>query len=140
MIDGFLSQASSGIKTIEYFDYSGSNNGNIEGKIQFLEGAVGQPELAHGGAIFTLIDQTMGASCFIRNRPSVTANINITYKQKLPLYQSFNIDCRISNISGKKTTLKCEISIEGNLICFAEGLFIETQSSKSLLKIFKLDD
>lgn len=134
---GFLHGPLDLSKNIEFFEYWGKSDGTVKGRIRFLKGAEGQPDIVHGGAIFTLLDQTMGSSCFLLKKPSVTASVKIDYQDKLSVFDICEIISVPTKVEGKKTYLESKILVDGRNICVANGLFIETEMSKKFEFKFK---
>ena len=134
---GFLHGPFDLSKNIELFEYWGKSDGTVKGRVRFLKGAEGQPDIVHGGAIFTLLDQTMGSSCFLIEKPSVTASVKIDYQEKLSVFDICEIVSVPTKIDGKKTYLKSKILVDGRNICVAEGLFIETEISREFESKFR---
>ncbi|XP_013915523.1 PREDICTED: acyl-coenzyme A thioesterase THEM4-like [Thamnophis sirtalis] len=96
----------------------------------YLEGPSG---FAHGGAIATILDSTVGGSVIFITHKVVTANLNINYKSPVALGSVVLVDSRVDKIEGRKIFASGEIrSADGQTLhAEATGLFIELQPSSS---------
>uniref|UniRef100_A0A8C5SYJ4 Acyl-coenzyme A thioesterase THEM4 n=1 Tax=Laticauda laticaudata TaxID=8630 RepID=A0A8C5SYJ4_LATLA len=95
----------------------------------YLEGPSG---FAHGGAIATILDSTVGASVIYISCRVVTANLNINYKSPVELGSVVLVDTRVDKIEGRKIFASGEVwSVDGQTLhAEATGLFIELQPQK----------
>ncbi|XP_070622740.1 acyl-coenzyme A thioesterase THEM4-like [Erythrolamprus reginae] len=96
----------------------------------YLEGPSG---FAHGGAIATILDSTVGASVIFISRRVVTANLNINYKSPVSLGSVILVDTRVDKIEGRKIFASGDVrSTDGQTLhAEATGLFIELQPPPS---------
>ncbi|MBI5610386.1 MAG: PaaI family thioesterase [Deltaproteobacteria bacterium] len=94
------------------------------GDTVFGPGCQGAPGLAHGGAVFTILDEVMGTACWLSGLPVMTGRATIHYKQPVPLNVPIRSLGRIVSIDGKKVHVHGELYGPDGLCAFAEGLFI----------------
>uniref|UniRef100_A0A8C6X303 Acyl-coenzyme A thioesterase THEM4 n=1 Tax=Naja naja TaxID=35670 RepID=A0A8C6X303_NAJNA len=90
----------------------------------YLEGPSG---FAHGGAIATILDSTVGASVISVSRRVVTANLSINYKSPVELGSVVLVDTRVDKIEDRKIFASGEVrSVDGQTLhAEATSLFIE---------------
>ncbi|KAL7978026.1 hypothetical protein Chor_005013 [Crotalus horridus] len=99
----------------------------------YLEGPSGY---AHGGAIATILDTTLGASAFHISHWVMTANLNLNYKSPVALGSVVRVDSRVDKVEGKKIFVSGEMwSVDKQtLYVQATALFIELQPDSFLRK------
>ncbi|KAM6999381.1 acyl-coenzyme A thioesterase THEM4-like isoform 2-T2 [Passerculus sandwichensis] len=90
----------------------------------FLEG---HPGLAHGGAIATLIDTSLGTLALAVAGRVVTANLSIDYLEPVPLLSVLLLEAFLQRHQGRKLFLSCDLwDAEGTTLhAKATGLFIQ---------------
>uniref|UniRef100_U3EQH1 Acyl-coenzyme A thioesterase THEM4 n=1 Tax=Micrurus fulvius TaxID=8637 RepID=U3EQH1_MICFL len=96
----------------------------------YLEGPSG---FAHGGAIATILDSTVGASVILVSRRIMTANLNINYKSPVELGSVVLVDSKVDKIEGRKIVASGDVrSVDGQTLhAEATSLFIELQPPSS---------
>ncbi|NWY97917.1 THEM4 thioesterase, partial [Loxia curvirostra] len=72
----------------------------------FLEG---HPGLAHGGAIATLIDTSLGTLALAVAGRVVTANLSIDYVAPVPLLSVLLLEAFLQRRQGRKLFLGCDL-------------------------------
>ncbi|XP_075049525.1 acyl-coenzyme A thioesterase THEM4-like [Mixophyes fleayi] len=87
----------------------------------------GPPGYTHGGCIATIIDSTAGAGAVYNFGNVMTANLNINYKNPIPLGSTVIVDSQLEKVEGRKVYLRCQIRSHNDLIVHTEatGLFIK---------------
>ncbi|XP_030921467.1 acyl-coenzyme A thioesterase THEM4-like [Geospiza fortis] len=95
----------------------------------FLEG---HPGLAHGGAIATLIDTSLGTLALAVAGRVVTANLSIDYLAPVPLRSVLLLEAFLQRRQGRKLFLGCDLwDAEGTTLhAKATGLFIQQDPPK----------
>ncbi|XP_071312819.1 acyl-coenzyme A thioesterase THEM4-like [Agelaius tricolor] len=95
----------------------------------FLEG---HPGLAHGGAIATLIDTSLGTLALAVAGRVVTANLSIDYLAPVPLLSVLLLEAFLQRHQGQKLFLGCDLwDAEGTTLhAKATGLFIQLDAAK----------
>ena len=71
-------------------------------KVWFGIGAEGPPGHAHGGSMAAVLDEAMGFTCWVNNHPVVAAELNIKFRQKLPLDKVLHVESTIAQVKGRK--------------------------------------
>jgi acyl-coenzyme A thioesterase PaaI-like protein len=111
---------------VEYFRDPASDH--LHAKVWFGPHTEGPPESVHGGAIAAVLDEAMGAVCWMNGHPVVGARITITYVRMTPLGFSGQVEAWIEQIDRRKIFIRSRLT-DGNGTLHAEGeaLFIELQ-------------
>src|SRR5687767_3207088 len=85
---------------VAYFRAEGSDH--LHASICFGAAAEGPPDSVHGGAIAAVLDEAMGAVCWMNGHPVVGARITINYLQMTPLGFEGRIEAWIERIERRK--------------------------------------
>jgi acyl-coenzyme A thioesterase PaaI-like protein len=86
----------------------------------------GPPDSVHGGAIAAVLDEAMGASCWMNHHPVVGARITINYRHLVPLGFSGHVEAWIDHIERRKCFITSRLTdAEGKVYAEGEGLFIK---------------
>jgi thioesterase superfamily protein 4 len=94
-------------------------------------GVNGHANMAHGGFVSTILDETMGiANVQLNYKPTFTAYLNITFKS--PTRTPSVVVCRawIAREEGRKRFTYASLEDgEGNVLATAEALFLIIKSA-----------
>ena len=86
----------------------------------------GPPDSVHGGAIAAVLDEAMGASCWMNHHPVVGARITINYRHLVPLGFAGHVEAWIDHIERRKCFITSRLSDPaGKVYAEGEGLFIK---------------
>ncbi|MGI8633170.1 MAG: PaaI family thioesterase [Solirubrobacterales bacterium] len=85
----------------------------------------GAPGFAHGGALATLLDDTLGSLLLVVGRPAVTGKLEVRYRSPAFLGRRFDVEAWVERISGRKLVFAGEIREDQTTIAEARALFIE---------------
>ncbi|XP_072283858.1 acyl-coenzyme A thioesterase THEM4 [Pyxicephalus adspersus] len=98
----------------------------------YLEGPRG---FTHGGCIATIIDATVGTGAVYNSGHAMTANLNINYKNPIPLGSTVIIDSRVDKVEGRKIYTSCQVRNHDDSVLHTEatGLFIKVGDSEAKL-------
>lgn len=98
----------------------------LRGKAVFGPGTQGPPDHAHGGAMAALLDEAMGGAAWLAGHPVVAANLNITFRQMLPLNSPCYVEAHVTEVEGRKVRTRGIIRSRDGLQTYSEGeaLFI----------------
>ncbi|KAM4013181.1 acyl-coenzyme A thioesterase THEM4-like [Anomaloglossus baeobatrachus] len=90
----------------------------------FLEGP---PGFTHGGCIATILDSTLGAGAVYMHGPVMTANLNINFRNPIPLGCTVIVDSHVEKEEGRKVYTRGQIRSHDDQILHTEatGLFIK---------------
>ena len=109
---------------VEYF--RDPANDHLHANVWFGPHTEGPPDSVHGGAIAAVLDEAMGAVCWMNGHPVVAARITINYVHLTPLGFSGKVESWIDQIEGRKIFIKSHLKDEhGKLHAHGESLFIE---------------
>lgn len=103
-------------------------NDHLYAAVWFGPETEGPPESVHGGAIAAVLDEAMGAVCWMNGHPVVGARITIQYLHMTPLGFSGQVESWIEQIERRKIFIRSKLT-DGDGKVHAEGdaLFIELQ-------------
>ena len=86
----------------------------------------GPPNSVHGGATAAVLDEAMGAVCWMNKHPVVAARITINYMHMVPLGFHGRVEAWIDAVDRRKLTTRARLTDrEGKVYADGEGLFIE---------------
>ena len=109
---------------VDYF--RDPHNDHLHAKVWFGPHTEGPPESVHGGAIAAVLDEAMGAVCWMNGHPVVGARITINYRHMTPLGFSGHVESWIEQIERRKIFIKSRLSdVNGRVHADGEALFIE---------------
>jgi len=129
--DTFVSGDSSGRRlSVRYFQRD--DDGSLLGKVLFGPGAQGPPEHAHGGSMAALLDEAMGGAAWMAGHPVVAAQLNITFRNMLPLKTRCLVKAQVLEINGRKIKTTGELcdAQSGKVFCKGEALFVTLDPEK----------
>lgn len=84
----------------------------------------GLPGVAHGGAVASLFDESMGWALWMDAVPSVTAWLRVDYRAPVPSGVEVEIRAQARERDGRKIMMEAKATVDGALVAEAEGLFI----------------
>ena len=109
---------------VEYF--RNPDNDHLHATVRFGPETEGPPESVHGGAIAAVLDEAMGAVCWMNGHPVVGARITITYLHLTPLGFTGQVESWIEQIDRRKLFIKSRLTdANGKVHAEGEALFIE---------------
>jgi acyl-coenzyme A thioesterase PaaI-like protein len=117
--------AAAGERTrVEYF--RNPENDHLYAKVWFGPQSEGPPDSVHGGAIAAVLDEAMGAVCWMNGHPVVGARITINYRHLTPLGFDGHVESWIEQIDRRKIFIKSQLrDAHGKVHAEGEALFIE---------------
>lgn len=109
---------------VEYYRDPATNH--LHAKVWFGPHTEGPPEAVHGGAIAAVLDEAMGAVCWMNGHPVVGARITVSYLHLTPLGFEGRVESWIEQIERRKIFIRSRLSdADGKVHAEAEALFIE---------------
>jgi acyl-coenzyme A thioesterase PaaI-like protein len=109
---------------VEYYRDPATNH--LHAKVWFGPHTEGPPESVHGGAIAAVLDEAMGAVCWMNGHPVVGARITINYRHLTPLGFAGHVESWIERIEGRKIFIRSRLSDAASKVhAEGEALFIE---------------
>ncbi|XP_061462275.1 acyl-coenzyme A thioesterase THEM4-like isoform X2 [Rhineura floridana] len=96
----------------------------------YLEGLTGY---MHGGAIATILDNTLAACSLLSTGRMITANLSINYRSPVPLGSVVLVDTKVDRTEGRKTFVSGQVqSVDGQVLHVdATALCIKLESKNS---------
>ena len=82
--------------------------------------AEGPPGHAHGGAVAAVMDEALGLAAWAAGYPIVVGNLNVSFRNMLPLQQVVTVESRVVSAEGRK------VMVHGRIFC-GETTFAEAQ-------------
>lgn len=101
----------------------------VRGDITFDRRHEGAPGIVHGGAIATVLDDTLGLLLVVLGTPAVTANLSINYKAPVLLRQPLHVTGWCTERRGRKLFFQARLESEGTTIADATALFLAVDTS-----------
>jgi acyl-coenzyme A thioesterase PaaI-like protein len=118
--------AAAGRTRVAYYRAPASNH--LHACVWFGPETEGPPDCVHGGAIAAVLDEAMGAVCWMNGHAVVGARITINYLQMTPLGFDGRVEAWIESIERRKIFIKSRLTdAEGKIYAEGDGLFIELQ-------------
>jgi acyl-coenzyme A thioesterase PaaI-like protein len=109
---------------VEYFRDRATNH--LHATVWFGPHTEGPPASVHGGAIAAVLDEAMGAVCWMNGHAVVGARITINYRHLTPLGFTGYVESWIEQIDGRKISIRSQLRDgEGKVHAEGEALFIE---------------
>jgi acyl-coenzyme A thioesterase PaaI-like protein len=71
----------------------------------------GPPGHAHGGALAAVMDEALGLAAWAAGYPIVVANLNVNFRNMLPLEKVVTVESRVISVEGRK------IKVHGRIFC-----------------------
>ena len=86
----------------------------------------GPPGYAHGGVLASLLDEAMGAACWLSGGRTVSAHLDFDYKRPVPLGVAIHITAQVERREGRKLFTIGSIHLEeGSLAVSGSGIFVD---------------
>ncbi|MBE0500749.1 MAG: PaaI family thioesterase [Desulfuromonadales bacterium] len=93
---------------------------NLIARAWFGPGTAGPPGHAHGGSIAAIFDEVLGLAAWAAGYSVVVGNLNISFRQMLPLETVVEIESRIVSVDGRKIMVHGRITGGKNAV-YAEA-------------------
>jgi uncharacterized protein (TIGR00369 family) len=106
-------------------------DGSVMVKVLLGADTQGPPGHVHGGAMASLLDETMGGTAWMNGHKVVAVELNVTFKRMLPVGTRCIIRSQVSGVDGRKIRVEATICDEqGTLYSSGRGLFITLDPSR----------
>jgi acyl-coenzyme A thioesterase PaaI-like protein len=91
----------------------------------------GWPGILHGGIISTILDETVGRTCFLVDMWAVTAKFELQYLKPVPIGQELTVSGEIVNARSRTLEATGELRLaDGTLAVTAKGLYVRIPDAK----------
>lgn len=118
----------SGDRTGDRFrmNYFRDQEQNLVARIWFGPVTEGPPEHAHGGSIAAVLDEALGLTAWAAGHPVVVGNLNVSFRQLLPIQTVVQVNTRLISVQGRKIMVHGEVSsLDGIVYATGEALCIK---------------
>ena len=107
---------------LEWFQ---KDDGEIFAEFIFGTSHQGPPEHVHGGASAAVLDEAMGAAVWSAGLMVVAVNLEINYKQPVPIGQKIVILARVHEIHARKVLTSGEMRLpDGSVAVTGRGIYV----------------
>lgn len=99
---------------------------NLVARVWFGPVTEGPPGHAHGGSIAAVLDEVLGLAAWAAGHTIVVGNLNISFRQLLPIKTVVQVNTRLVSVQGRKITVHGEIrGLDGVVCATGEALCIK---------------
>lgn len=84
---------------------------HLKARVWFGPETEGPPGHAHGGSMAAVLDEVLGLAAWTAGYPSVVGNLNISFRNLLPLKKVVTVETKIVSVEGRK------IMVHGRIFC-----------------------
>lgn len=98
-------------------------DGPLMARVRFGSRSEGAPGRTHGGAVLTVLDEAMGAACWVRGWPVLTARLSSCFRRAVPLDVPLIVETTIGRVKSRI------IFVSGRLVDEAGVLYAEAEAS-----------
>ncbi len=96
----------------------------VRGEVTLTERHEDAPGFAHGGAVATILDDTLGSLLTLVRTPAVTAKLEVNYRRPALLGMRFEVEAWVDSYEDRKLWLAGEMRKDGEVAADAVGLFV----------------
>ena len=103
-----------------------NDNNTIHAEMVFTLTHQGPPGHVHGGASAAVLDEAMGAAVWRAGYSVVAVNLEINYKQPLPLGQNIVIEAQVTEVHPRKILATSEMRLpDGSIAVTGRGIYVQ---------------
>jgi acyl-coenzyme A thioesterase PaaI-like protein len=99
----------------------------VTGEVTLDERHQGAPGFAHGGAVATALDDTLGTLLVVLGQPGVTARLEVNYRRPAFLGRRFRLEAEVERVEGRKIHMAALMRDDGEVVADARALFIQVE-------------
>jgi acyl-coenzyme A thioesterase PaaI-like protein len=92
---------------------------HLHARVWFGPETEGPPGHAHGGSVAAVLDESLGLAAWAAGYPIVVGNLNISFRNMLPLQKVVTVESRVVSAEGRKIMVHGRI-FSGKTV-YAEG-------------------
>lgn len=100
----------------------------LRARIWFGPETEGPPGHAHGGSMAAVLDEVLGLAAWTAGFPIVVGNLNVSFRQMLPLETVVTVETEVVQVAGRKVTVNGQICQNETIFATAECLCIVIQN------------
>ena len=98
---------------------------NLVARVWFGPVTEGPPGHAHGGSMAAVLDEVLGLAAWAAGYPIVVGNLNVSFRQLLPIQTVVQVTTRVVSVEGRKVMVHGQIcSLDGTVYATGECLCI----------------
>jgi uncharacterized protein (TIGR00369 family) len=102
-----------------------NDDGSVYTEFTFDLSQQGPPEHVHGGASAAVLDEAMGAAVWRAGYSVAAVNLEINYKQPVPLGVKITIEARVSKVLPRKVFTSGEMRLpDGAVAVTGRGIYV----------------
>jgi len=105
------------------------DRGEAVGRATISPSYAGPPERVHGGAVASMVDETMGILNRVSSRRAFTASLTVDYRNPAPLGTEIEFRARDVSDDGRKVHIACIGTGPDGVFAEAKGLFIRPRET-----------
>jgi acyl-coenzyme A thioesterase PaaI-like protein len=99
----------------------------VTGEVVLDERHQGAPGFAHGGAVATALDDTLGTLLVVLGQPGVTARLEVNYRRPAFLGRRFRLEAEVERVDGRKIHMTALMRDDGDVVADARALFLQVE-------------
>jgi acyl-coenzyme A thioesterase PaaI-like protein len=99
----------------------------VTGEVVLDDRHQGAPGFAHGGAVATALDDTLGTLLVVLGQPGVTARLEVNYRRPAFLGRRFQLEAEVERVEGRKIHMTALMRDSGEVVADARALFIQVE-------------
>ncbi|MCK4503600.1 MAG: PaaI family thioesterase [Desulfuromonadales bacterium] len=96
----------------------------LRARIWFGPATEGPPGASHGGAVAAVLDEVLGLAAWAAGYPIVVGNLNISFRNMLPLGEVVTVETSVVSVEGRKVMVHGKICCGDVVFATAECLCI----------------
>jgi len=97
----------------------------VTGEVTLDDRHQGAPGFAHGGAVATALDDTLGTLLAVLGQPGVTARLEVNYRRPAFLGRRFDLEAWLERAEGRKVQMAAEMREAGEVVADARAVFVQ---------------
>ena len=94
---------------------------NLVARVWFGPVTEGPPGHAHGGSMAAVLDEVLGLAAWAAGHPIVVGNLNVSFRQLLPIQTVVQVNTRLVSVEGRKVMIHGEICSRDRTLVYATG-------------------
>lgn len=99
--------------------YYRNENNCLRARVWFGPETEGPPGHCHGGSLAAVMDEVLGLAAWTEGHPVVVGNLNINFRNMLPLELVVTVESRVVSVDGRKVVVQGRIC--AGEVVYAEG-------------------
>lgn len=106
--------------------YFRDRESHLVARVWFGPVTEGPPAHAHGGSIAAVLDEVLGLAAWAAGHRVVVGNLNVSFRNLLPIKTVVQVNTRIVSVQGRKVTVHGDVrSLDGTIYATGDCLCIK---------------